>query len=104
MERRGTAPCIALAPGQLLTLDGARGARIVAREGTLWVTEEGDPADHIVRAGESRVLRGRGRALVEALRRAWVAIAAPGVEARPEPLTPHERALARRHEIFSRYC
>lgn len=67
-------PVVALEPGQVLSLDDAAGTRIVAREGIVWVTEEGVFADHIVGPGESLVISQGGRTLVQALQPAWVAI------------------------------
>jgi len=61
-----------LATGQVVTLDDAVGARIRARFGTLWVTEEGDTADHIGRGkAEWNKFVGHGRInAFEALRAA----------------------------------
>ncbi len=69
-----SAPVLALEAGQVVTLDDAAGRRISARTGILWVTEEGSRKDHIVNAGDAIILRRSGRAVVQALRNAWVAI------------------------------
>ncbi len=69
-----SAPVLALEAGQVLALDDAAGTRIVARAGTVWVTEEGDREDHIVAAGQARVVAHGGRTLVSALRSACVAL------------------------------
>jgi hypothetical protein len=74
MELRIEQPLIALAPGQVVTLDDAAGTRVSARYGTVWVTEEGSEEDHIVRPGEAFVLGRPGRAVVQALQPAWVAL------------------------------
>ncbi|MBC8023517.1 MAG: DUF2917 domain-containing protein, partial [Burkholderiales bacterium] len=42
MNIRLRTPLLALEPGQVVTLDDAQGTRIVARSGTVWVTEEGE--------------------------------------------------------------
>ena len=68
------APILALEPGEVLTLDDARGVRIHARMGTLWVTEEGDVKDHIVGPGDVRVVASSGRTVVQALARSWISI------------------------------
>jgi len=68
------APILALERGEVLTLDDARGVRIHARLGTLWVTEEGDVKDHIVGPGDVRVVASAGRTVVQALARSWVSI------------------------------
>jgi hypothetical protein len=67
-------PVLALEAGQVLTLDDAAGTRIVSRLGTVWVTEEGDPEDHIVGPGETLVVDRGGRTLLQALQPAWVAL------------------------------
>jgi hypothetical protein len=74
MELHLNAPVLALEPGQVVTLDDAAGTRIVARSGTVWVTEEGDRVDHIVAQGESLVVARAGRTLVQALQSAWIAL------------------------------
>ena len=63
-----------LEPGEVMTLDDAEGTRIVAQRGTVWVTEEGDPADHIVRPGQSLVVKHSGRTLVQAMQCARIAL------------------------------
>ncbi len=68
------APVLDLHEGQVVTLDDAQGTRIVARHGTVWVTEEGDRSDHIVSAGEGLVVARRGRTVVQALQPARIAI------------------------------
>jgi quercetin dioxygenase-like cupin family protein len=74
MELRLNAPVIALEPGQVLTLDDAAGTRIRARSGTVWVTEENDREDHIVRAGDARTVARGGRTVIQALESSWVAL------------------------------
>jgi hypothetical protein len=68
-------PVIALEPGQVVTLDDAQGTRIVARIGTVWVTEEGNLRDHVVGPGETLVVARPGRTLVQALKPAWISLA-----------------------------
>ena len=74
MVLRVEAPVLELHEGQVVTLDDAAGTRIVARRGTVWVTQEGDRLDHIVSAGEALVLARRGRTVVQALQPARIAI------------------------------
>ena len=40
----------------------------------VWVTEEGDPRDHVVCAGDSRIVKHDGRTIVQALSPSWVKI------------------------------
>jgi hypothetical protein len=74
MQIRSKTPVLALAAGEVVTLDDASGVRIHARAGTVWVTEEADPADHIVGPGETRVVAHGGRTVIQALRPAWIAL------------------------------
>lgn len=67
-------PLLALAPGQVVALDDARGTRIRARYGAVWVTEEGSLADHIVQPGQTFVVGRDGRTVVQAMQPAWVAL------------------------------
>jgi hypothetical protein len=67
-------PVIALEPGQVVTLDDAQGTRILARSGTVWVTEEGEPRDHVVDAGDALVVARPGRTVVQALTPSWISL------------------------------
>jgi len=44
-----------------------RGDAILVTQGTLWVTQEGDPQDYIVQEGERFVANRHGSVVVEAL-------------------------------------
>ena len=50
-----------------LPLDEARGTRVRSVRGTLWITQQGDSEDHIVRAGEDFLVSRDGTTLVSAL-------------------------------------
>lgn len=67
-------PFLALAAGQVVALDDAAGTRIVAQQGTVWVTEEGDAKDYVVGPGEARVVARGGRTLVQAMQPAWISL------------------------------
>ena len=67
-------PILALDAGQVLTIEDAAGRRISARSGAVWITEEGDPKDHIVESGSSRIVVHGGRTVVQALAPSVVAI------------------------------
>jgi hypothetical protein len=82
MELRVNAPVLELETGQVMTLLDAEGARIVPREGSVWVTQEGDRADHIVAVGEAMVVLRPGRTVVQALRPARVEIVEAAGDAR----------------------
>ena len=68
-------PLLALESGQVVTLDDAQGTRIVARTGSVWVTEEGEARDHVVGAGDALVVARPGRTVVQALQRSWISLA-----------------------------
>ena len=74
MELHIKEPLLALESGQVVTLDNAAGRRISAKAGLLWITEEGSRKDHIVSEGDAHIVRHTGRTVVQALKRAWVAI------------------------------
>jgi hypothetical protein len=74
MNITAKAPVVALEAGEVLTLEDAQGTTILARLGTVWITEEGDERDHIVGPGDSLVVARRGRTVVQALKAAWVSL------------------------------
>lgn len=45
----------------------AHGTRIVSVDGTLWVTQEGDEQDYLLKKGESVTLRKGGKVLIQGL-------------------------------------
>ena len=67
-------PVIALERGEVVTLDEAAGKRILARLGTIWVTEEDDVDDHILGPGETLTVKHGGRTVIQALKPAWISI------------------------------
>ena len=84
MRLNANKPLLKLQRGQVLTLDDAQGTRIMARIGTVWVTEEGEGRDHVVGAGDTLVVARPGRTVVQALRPAWIALVA-GADAANDP-------------------
>lgn len=113
MELKVKAPLLSLATGEVVTLDDAKGARILAREGTVWITEEGSGEDHIVGPGTALVVGRPGRIVVQALQPARISIRAGLVAAndpdaggerpRRDLLPPEDLAFEVRHRIFTRY-
>jgi hypothetical protein len=67
-------PALTLETGQVVTLDGAAGRRISARFGSVWVTEEGNAKDFVLAGGETLVVKGRGRTVVQALQPSYITI------------------------------
>ena len=68
---------VELARRQVMSLADAAGARIVAREGTLWVTQDHDRRDVVLSPGESFDVIGSARVVVQALTAARVRLLAP---------------------------
>ena len=53
---------------ELLKLDFRQpGANVMCTTGTLWLTQQGDPDDHLLEAGQSFTLDQRGTVLVQGL-------------------------------------
>jgi hypothetical protein len=52
--------------GELICI-AQRGATVTCVAGHLWVTQDGDPRDHILGAGQSYTIRAHGRVTVQAL-------------------------------------
>ena len=70
--------------GQLLALRGRRGLRIESRRGAIWVTQDGDPNDVVLDAGQAHVLERDAPVLIQALDPACVAVDA-GADVRHAP-------------------
>jgi hypothetical protein len=53
---------------ELLKLEfGRPGAGVMCTTGTLWLTQQGDPEDHLLKAGQSFTLNQQGIVLVQGL-------------------------------------
>ena len=76
----------------LLRLEaGQPGDRVMCTAGTLWLTQQGDPHDHLLNAGQSFTLDQRGVILVQGLPRGKALILPPssiGVTAGTSPPRP----------------
>jgi hypothetical protein len=66
---------LSMAAGQLLRLEAARGREVRCESGHLWITEEAQPCDVWLAAGQRVRLVGEGLALVEAKGEARLTIA-----------------------------
>lgn len=66
---------LCMKPKQLLRVRDGAGNAIVCHSGSIWLTQEGDPRDIIVSAGETFVLERKGPALVQALEPSAVSFA-----------------------------
>lgn len=58
---------VGLNPGQTVSLDGPRQARVECMDGVVWVTCPGDGGDMAVRTGESIGLSGGARVTITAM-------------------------------------
>jgi len=67
MDLSQIAGSIALRSGQPLRLENGYGRRISILEGHVWVTQDGDPRDVVLGAGEDFVFDRRAPALLSAL-------------------------------------
>lgn len=68
---------------QVMCLAEAAGVRIVARGGALWVTQDHDRRDVVLQAGDSFVVAGARRVVVQALAVSRVGLIASPDERRP---------------------
>jgi hypothetical protein len=66
-----------LARGHLLRIRDGRGTRVSAASGVLWITEEGDSNDTVLRAGDTRRIRRSGVTLALAERPTHVVLEVP---------------------------
>jgi hypothetical protein len=64
----------AMKRGELLRLENAAGHVVQVRQGSLWITQDRDVADHVVQAGSSFLVRAGGRTLVSALQSSLVEV------------------------------
>ncbi len=65
---------------QIVKLQGARGARVTCREGTLWVTQEGFRRDDFLAPGCAITVETGGAVLIEALTESAVIVEGYGGE------------------------
>ena len=66
---------MSLLPQALLSMAGRRsGYTLYCHSGSLWLTQQGDPTDHILSAGDRFVTHGKGRLVLEALGETLVSV------------------------------
>lgn len=68
---------VCLAKGQLMSLAGAKGSRIVCHSGNVWITQDGDPRDVVLSRGEAFTLDRAAPTIVSALAPAVLAVQPP---------------------------
>lgn len=93
-----------LAKGALLRQRDARGHGVAVFSGRLWVTQDGDPRDHVVDAGESLRFDRDGLVIMQALADARLLrldpIADPAPIRRPDAIGLHREARRQRSEAI----
>src|SRR5947209_2348921 len=77
MKIEFSASGIVLAPGELLNIEHAAGARIGSRNGSVWITQDGDPRDIVLEPGDVFELDRDSPVIVQAIENAVVTIADP---------------------------
>jgi len=78
---------IGMTRGSVLRIEDGRDLLLYVWEGSLWVTQQGDPRDRYVGAGEWFRLDRNGLAVASALRRTRMTITAPAPELYAERVT-----------------
>ena len=66
-----------LTKGMLLRVRDAAGTVVVCLEGMVWLTEEGDAADHFLACGQRHRIAGDGVVVLEALHDAHLDVQQP---------------------------
>ena len=67
-----------LRASQLLRVEEGAGFEVKCLQGELWITQEGDQQDRLIRAGESLVLDRDGLSLLTAVVRPALLVVQPG--------------------------
>ena len=61
-----TGTVVSLAAREAITLPDVKGATLRVTQGTLWLTQERDPQDVVLRTGDNWVVESDGKTVVEA--------------------------------------
>jgi len=88
---------MALAARGVHRIEGAKGIKIACVRGAIWVTQERDPRDWVLKAGQSVVLERSGLAVIYAFKDALIMSGAAGqrsAEGTARPARHPERACA----------
>ena len=91
MTTSSTAATVNLANGQSLALPDVRGTALMVTRGTLWVTQENDTQDVVLRAGDLWMVSRDGLTIIEAQNDASMRAIGPTLE---QALHPRPRWLA----------
>jgi len=87
MDIRLDRTAVKLNERETISVVDGKGARIAVVDGSVWLTQERDPRDVMLRPGESFTLDRNGTAIIEALADTEVALDASGDCA--QPAGPH---------------
>lgn len=68
---------IGLARGSFVRIEDGRGIALHVREGELWITQEGDARDYLVRSGKAFEVQRNGLVVAYVTRRASLTLTAP---------------------------
>lgn len=63
--------------GRVLLIEDGRGTLVHVAEGCVWLTQEGDPRDRVLGAGESFSITRDGRTVISALEASMIGVASP---------------------------
>ena len=87
---------LALASGDLVNLDDARGTTVRIGRGQVWITQYGDPVDHVLDAGDTWAVERNGRTILQAQQAAIVDLTGPGAASAIVPVAsaPAPRQIA----------
>ena len=88
--------CFPLADGAILRLIDRQGATVSVMQGRAWITQDWDPCDRIIDAGEQFELNRPGKAIVQAFGPSCVAVVGPQVAANVGPRRWRIATLTRR--------
>jgi len=77
MKIEFAAPGLMLAKDQLVALPDPAGACVTSEDGTVWITQDGDPRDIVLNPGETVCLERDTPTLVQAFAAARIRIAEP---------------------------
>ena len=80
---------VTLAPREAITLPDVRGATLRVTQGTLWLTEERDRHDIVLRPGDNWLVESNGSTVVEAQDAAVFCIVGRQGAALRLPASPH---------------
>ena len=77
MELKYSKAQVGMQAREALAMDDARGTLVRCLEGTLWVTQDGDRDDHVLRVGETMRIDRDGPTVVQAMTGSRLAVCAP---------------------------